>query len=147
MATTARHPRFWTPDGADPTNLRPYGAGTLTGSLTVATPGRYAVWVQGSFGRGYTVLVDGLRVGQVKNQLNPRGEFGLAGNVELAPGRHTIQLVRPSGSLYPGDGGRNRLLGPVVLDPASDARTVKEIPAAGWRQLCGRRLDWIESIR
>src|SRR5205823_379462 len=62
---SARHPRFWAPDGTDPTNLRPYGAGTLTGSLSVPAGGRYVVWVQGSFGRGYTVRVDGRRVGQV----------------------------------------------------------------------------------
>jgi hypothetical protein len=144
---TAHHPRFWTPDGADPTNLRPYGAGTLTGSLSVPAAGRYTVWVQGSFGRGFTVLVDGRRVGVVKNQLNPRGQFDSAGTVTLAAGRHTIQLVRPSGNLSPGDGGRNRLLGPVVLDPSTDARAVQTIPASSWRQLCGRRLDWIESLR
>ena len=144
---TAHHPKFWTPDGTDPSNLRPYGAGTLTGSLTVPGGGGYTVWVQGSFGRGYTVLIDGRRVGEVKNQLNGRGQFAMAGTVTVAPGRHAIQLVRPSGNLSPGDGGRNRLLGPVVLDPSSDARTVKEIPASNWRQLCGRRLDWIESIR
>jgi len=79
--------------------------------------------------------------------LNPRGQFALAGTVSLGAGSHTIQLVRQGGSLYPGDGGRDGILGPVVLDPAGDNRVVKRIPASGWRQLCGRRLDWIESVR
>jgi hypothetical protein len=145
--TSARRPTFWKVDSGDPNSLRPYGAGTLTGSLKVTAAGTYAVWVQGSFGRPFTVIVDGRRVGEVGNELNPRGQFALAGNVSLGGGSHTIQLVRQRGSLYPGDGGRNRLLGPVVLDPAGDSRVVKRIPASDWRQLCGRRLDWIESVR
>jgi hypothetical protein len=147
MPNEAQHPSLWAPDGTDPTNLRPYGAGTLTGAVTVASSGRYRVWVQGSFGRGFTVLVNGRRVGRVRNELNPRGQFALAGAVELSPGRHTLRLVRPSGSLYPGDGGRNRLLGPVVLDPQTDTRAVREITAPHWRDLCSLRLDWVESVR
>jgi hypothetical protein len=143
----ARRPRFWTPDGTDPTNLRPYGAGTLTGAIDVPQGGRYTVWVQGSFGRPVTVSIDGRRVGKVQHELNPRGQSDVAGQVSLGPGRHTILVVRPSGNLYPGDGGRNRLLGPIVLDPASDTRTVRELPATRWHDLCGRRLDWVEAIR
>jgi hypothetical protein len=145
--SNAKRPASWVADGTDPSNLRPVGAGTLTGTVTVARPARYALWVEGSFGRGFTVLVDGRRVGKVQNQLNPRDEFALAGDIPLSAGKHTIQLVRAGSGLYPGDGGRNRLLGPVVLDPTSDTQTVQQISSADWRQLCGKRLDWIESIR
>jgi hypothetical protein len=147
MPGQAQHPAAWAPDGTDPTNLRPYGPGTLTGRLTVTQPGRYQVWVQGSFGRRITVYVDNERVGAISAQLNGRGQFASPGGAGLSPGRHTIRLVRPSGSLYPGDGGRNRLLGPVVLDPASDSRAVHQLPASDWRSLCGRHLDWVESLR
>jgi hypothetical protein len=143
----AKHPRLWFPDGADPTNLRPYGRGVLTGTIRVAQAARYTVWVEGSFGRGYSVSVDGHPIGSVRNELNPRGEFDAAGATALSPGLHTIQLVRPGGSLYPGDGGRNRLLGPIVLDPATDARVVQELPLSRWHELCGMRLDWVETIR
>jgi hypothetical protein len=34
-----------------------------------------------------------------------------------------------------------------VLDPVSDARAVRQLPASGWRQLCGKRLDWVEALR
>jgi hypothetical protein len=115
--------------------------------VQVGTTGSYAIWVQGSFSRPFTVIVDGRRVGQVGRGLNPRGQFARAGNISLSAGSHTIQLVRQGGSLYPGDGGRDGILGPVVLDPAGDNRVVKRIPASDWRQLCGRRLDWIESVR
>jgi len=142
----ARHPSDWVPDGTDPTNLRPYGPGTLTGTIRIARAARYTVWVQGSFGRGFSVSIDGHPVGSVRHELNPRGQFDVAGATALSPGTHTIQLVRPSGSLYPGDGGRNRLLGPIVLDPATDNRSVRELPAARWRGLCGKRLDWVEAL-
>jgi hypothetical protein len=141
------HSRFWAPDGADPTVLTPYGAGTVTGSVTVAAASRYAIWVQGSFNRRIRVLVDGRAVGQVPLGLNPRHTYSLAGNVDLQPGSHTVELVRPSGSLRPGDGARNNLLGPVVFDPASDARAVSQLPAARWRELCGKTLDWVEAVR
>ncbi|HEX6458358.1 MAG TPA: hypothetical protein VF032_05515 [Thermoleophilaceae bacterium] len=147
MVAQARHPAAWLPDGADPTNLRPYGPGTLTGAVTVKQPARYQVWVQGSFGRGYTVYVDNELVGRVRRELNPRGQFASPGAAGLSAGRHTIRLVRPGGSLYPGNGGRNRLLGPVVLDPATDARVVRVLPSGRWRSLCGRRLDWVEALR
>jgi hypothetical protein len=58
-----------------------------------------------------------------------------------------MTLTRPTGSLFPGDGGRNRLIGPVVLDPATDARVVRTLPSSRYRELCGKRLDWVEAIR
>jgi hypothetical protein len=147
LPTQAQHPHNWPRDGTDPTNLRPFGPGVVTGTLRLARAARYTVWVQGSFGRGYRVSIDGHPIGWVRNELNPRGQFDVAGATALSPGLHRIELVRPSGSLYPGDGGRNRLLGPIVLDPATDNRSVHELPAARWRELCGRRLDWVEALR
>ena len=147
LTAKAKLPRFWGVDGTDPTNVRPYGAGTLTGRLDVPAGGRYTVWIQGSFGRPTTVRIDGRRVGSAKHELNPRGQYARLGQVTLSPGAHSIQIARGTGNLYPGDGGRNRLIGPVVLDPSSDTRTVKQLPASRWRDLCGRSLDWVEAIR
>jgi hypothetical protein len=87
-------------------------------------------------------------VGIVQHEQNPRGQYAAAGSIALSPGPHTITLQRPGRHLfYPGDGGRDRQLGPIVLDPASDTRTVRRLPLSGWRSLCGRSLDWIEAIR
>jgi hypothetical protein len=147
LPSQTQHPPYWHPDGADPTNVRAVGAGTLSGAIDVTQPGRYVIWVQGSFDRGFTVVVDGRRVGTLRDQLNPRGQFASAGAVTLAPGRHAIALVRGAGDLRPGDGGRNRLLGPIVLDPASDTPVVRQVPLSRWRDLCGKRLDWVEAIR
>jgi hypothetical protein len=145
---TVQHPRAWLVDRADVTSLIPRGPGAISGPITVTEPSRYRVWVLGSLDRGLDVIVDGRRVGSAKGQLNPRGQFIFAGEVTLSPGRHTVTLARrPRRLLYPGDGGRNRWVGPVVFDPASDTRVVRQLPISRWHDLCGKRLDWAEAIR
>lgn len=140
------HPAAWKPDPSDPTSLVPDGGGTVKGTVEVATPGRYRVWVEGSFSRGFTLAIDGREVGSVHHELSPRGEFALVGETELQAGRRTITLVRPGGSLAPGNGAAE-LLGPVVLDPATGTRAVQTLPSSRWRELCGQQLDWMEALR
>jgi hypothetical protein len=147
MPTNSRHPHSWGVDPGDATMLSPYGAGTVTGSLTVTQPGRFAIWVEGTFNRPVAVIIDGRKVGTVPRGLNPRRIYSSAGSVTLQPGRHIVQLVRPGGDLYPGDGGHAATIGPLVLDPASDTRAVRQVPVSQWRQLCGQNLDWVESVR
>jgi len=90
--------------------------------------------------------VSGRRVGSVRNALNPRGEFAPAGALRLSPGRQTIRLVRPGGSLAPGNGAAE-LLGPIELQPATDSMAVQTLPSSRWRELCGKQLDWVEALR
>ncbi len=147
LPASDHYPRYWHPDPSDPSSLVPVGAGALTGDVDLQQAGQYRIWVQGSFARALAVSVDGRRVGSVSRGLNGRGQFAAAGQVTLPAGRHKIRLVRAGGGLYPGDGSRDQRIGPIVLDPASDTRTVRELPASRWRDLCGRRLDWVEAIR
>ena len=142
----ATHPSDWGVEPTDRISLIPSGPGRVTGTVEVGTSGRYLVWAQGSFSRGFTAFVADHRVGTVRNELNPRGQFALVGEVELPAGRQTIELVRPSGSLAPGNGAAE-LLGPVVLEPATDSLAVRTLPSSRWRELCGERLDWIEALR
>jgi hypothetical protein len=141
-------PPAWQVDGADPLTLRPAGPGRIDAEVLTRVPGRHRVWVQGSFGRGYRVSVDGKPAGRIEYELNPRGQYGLAGTVALAPGRHNVTIVRGGGDLRPGNGGSNRLLGPVVLSPvASEGRAVRYSRARDPRSLCRRALDWVELVR
>jgi hypothetical protein len=142
----ATHPASWKQDPSDPTSIVPSGAGAVEGTVEVPAPGRYLVWVQGSFSRGFTVFVSGRRVGSVRNALNPRGEFAPAGALRLSPGRQTIRLVRPGGSLAPGNGAAE-LLGPIELQPATDSMAVQTLPSSRWRELGGKQLDWVEALR
>ena len=143
--TQANHPRGWANAGPDALSLRPLSPGTVSGQIEATAPGRYTVWLQGSFSRGFTVSIDGRRVGSVHNALNPGGDYESAGSVQLAAGSHQLTLARPKGNLSPGSGAAE-LLGPVVLAPANGSPAVETLPAARWHDLCGRRLDWVEAL-
>jgi hypothetical protein len=144
----AGFPSAWQVDGADPLTLRPVGPGRIDGEVVTRIAGRHRVWIQGSFGRGYDIRIDGKPAGKIKYELNPRGQYGLAGTVTLAPGRHVVTLVRGGGDLRPGNGGGNRLLGPVALSPVgSEARAVRFSRSRDPRILCRRALDWVELVR
>jgi hypothetical protein len=145
LPTHAQHPRGWAQVGPEPLSLLPLSPGTVSGRVAVSTPGRYTVWLQGSFSRGFEVSVDGKPAGKVSHALNPRGDYESTGTVQLAAGSHEIRLVRPKGNLAPGNGAAE-LLGPVVLSPATESLAVHTLPANSWRELCGRRLDWVEAL-
>jgi hypothetical protein len=142
-----RLPAGWAPDGVDPLAVRPVGQGRVDVGVTVARRDRYAVWIQGSFGRGVSAAIDGRRIGAVRNELSGRRQYASVGSAELGRGAHEITLMRGGGGLYPGDGGHNRLIGPLVLAPTRDqVRHVQVVPTARWRSLCGQRLDWLEIV-
>jgi hypothetical protein len=141
LPAQAQHPRSWLPAGQ---LLSPHSPGTLSGRLNVPAAGRYTVWLQGTFSRGYRVSVDGRRVGSVSDALNPPEDFESAGQVELSAGPHRLEVVRPQRSLAPGDGAPE-LLGPIVLAPAT-APPIRTLPSSHWHELCGKRLDWAEAV-
>jgi hypothetical protein len=83
----------------------------------------------------------------MEDQMNPRLSATKLGSVELEGGRHTVSVALGGGDLEPGNGGFNRLLGPVYLVPAGDdVPPVRTIPASQWRLLCGRHLDWVQAL-
>ena len=140
-------PGTWGPDG-DPKVVRTGGQGLARLRLRVGEAGRYAVWLEGSFARGVEVRIGGRTVGAAADHLNFRGSAVQVGTVELAPGDHPVELLRGGGSPAPGNGGTNRLLGPVALTaPDPTGGEVQTIPASRWRSLCTRSVDWIEAVR
>jgi hypothetical protein len=145
-AHTAFPPR-WFVDGSEAHVLRPRGPGKVQDSIVVRDAGTYDVWVMGSFGRGYDVLVDGQRVGKVAHQLNGRGQYARIGAIKLDRGRRVVTLLRGGGSLEPGDGVLE-LLGPIVLTKQiTNSEMVRFVRPDQAATLCGRRLDWIELVR
>lgn len=146
VPTRARRSPSFSVDGSDPASLRPGGRGEVAGGVTVARGGRYSLWLQGSFGRGYAIEIDGRRVGEVRYQLNGRQQYAPAGEATLGAGRHQVRLIRPGGDLHPGNGGDNRLLGPLGLSPREETLEVETVAPRRWRELCGRSLDWVEVL-
>ena len=145
-AQTAFQPG-WFVDPTDGWTLRPVGPGKIVDSVVVLRPGTYDLWIEGSFGRGYEVLVDGHPIGRIEYELNGRGAWSRVGDVLLSPGRHVVTLMRGGGDLRPGN-GLKELLGPIGLVRRTRGdREVREVPLAKYQSLCNRTVDWLEITR
>jgi hypothetical protein len=109
------------------------------------------LWVEGSFGRGIKVAVDGREVGGVSYEPGNPGQYLPVGELRLEPGTHTVEILRGGGDLRPGNGGGDQSsanhIGPLVLSPESNERREVQVVAPEQADtLCGRRLDWIEVV-
>ena len=137
-------PPGWHPDPERPGQLLLTTPGVVRGEVTVHG-GDYQTWVQGSFGRPMTVRVDGREIGSAKGIDTPRGWLRAGGQLRLSPGRHTIEVERPSGGLGPGDGARSDL-GALALVAPGDDRVQEIAPAGAESALCGHSWDWIDLV-
>jgi len=149
IPTRAKRPPDWGEVFGDPNALLQRGkAGDVRGSVLVTAPGRYRVWLQGTFDRALSIYVAGHRVGRAgPRELGPPGSFVRVGATELPAGPVRVRIVRPGNNLEPADGGTNRFVGPLVLDPVTDAPVLRYLAPRDAGTLCGRRLDWLEVVR
>lgn len=140
-AVSSSHSPGWRPDAEIPRTLAPREPGRIAGDRSFEG-GRYAIWVAGSSGRALDVLVDGRRVGTARG-VNTNGEWLRAGAATIKRGRHRVELVRPRADLAPGDGYAG-VIGPVVFEDLARPARLRAVEDP--TQLCGRRLDWIETL-
>lgn len=145
-------PDGWRLGGGFPGAVVPTRAGLVGSSVDVPEAGRYEVWVEGSVGRAVSVRLDGeRRVGEVRDELGNPGSWLPLGQVDLAAGRHPLDVIVGRGRFAPGTGGDDadlRHVGIVMLQPVADqARKVQTVAPEDWRSLCGRHLDWVEVVR
>jgi hypothetical protein len=137
----------YTPGGT----LTPIAAGATATAHIVIPHGvnGYQLWLGGSFARGFTVSVDGRRIGAVADALDPVGAYERVGSpLTLAPGTHAITIAYPNADLSPGNADSEEytsLTGIALSPPSSQMRLVSVKPAAA-RSLCGRSLDWLEVV-
>jgi hypothetical protein len=115
--------------------------------LRVPVDGRYQVWLQGSFSQRFQVWIGGHQVGSVAYELGPPGQSVNLGDVTLGAGDQPVRIAPSGDDLAPGNGGRFRLIGPLMLVRESAPPTVAEIDPRRARALCGRLLDWLEIVR
>ena len=144
--TQGSPPTAWKRDPDRPGTLVPHGGGKLRFDLTVPNPGRYDVWLGGSFRRTATALADGRWVGSVTHLLNNDGQFGWLGAVDLGGGSHSVELDYGGSRLSPGSGGLPFALGPLVLGTTTADVPVSYVEPEDARSLCGKRLDWLEAL-
>ena len=157
-----RWPAAWKHEMAERTLLATT-PGRVLAHIVLARPDSYGLWLDGNFARGFTVSVDGRRVGRVKDELSgfsgirgserPSLTAGYIGYVHVADlsltaGVHTFVFTYPHADLTPGGGDTEfSSLAAIALEPRSPASEFVEVPPQQAARLCGRSLDWIELVR
>ncbi len=136
--TTATRPRA-IPLGYPPTR------GELRVAVTVPETGDYVAWLGGDWRGLATISVDGREVGSRRHELNWPGLYTDLGTVRLPAGRHLVTIRATTGGWRPGSGGTPYSFGPAALSPVDSRDPV--VTVRNPRALCGRRLDWVESVR
>jgi hypothetical protein len=113
--------------------------------VNVRRAAEYEIWLGGSLRPSAEVLVDGGPAGEVRHELNNRGQYILLGSADLSAGEHTIAVEIAGADLHPGSAGDSGALGPVALSSTEAASTsLVRVPAADAASLCGKPWDWIE---
>jgi len=144
-ARNMQHPSSWS-NGASQT-ISPRSAGTATATVDVPSAGPWTIWLGGSIRGRMDVLVDGKPAGSVRHFLNNDGLYVELGRSVMDAGRHTIELRYHGTDLHPGSGGTVPPVGPLILSASDPAeQPVNVLPASRAAELCGKRLDWVESI-
>jgi hypothetical protein len=139
--------------------IQPITPGTAVAHVLVPTTQTYELFMDGSFGRGLEVSVDGHHVGTISNQLTGFMGFDPLTKVHLTAGEHTMTFTYPEAGLGPGSGetvgvseedaavGRFTALASVMLQPLEYPRSelISATPGEA-KNLCGRSLEWVEIV-
>jgi hypothetical protein len=129
----------------------PLPAGDTQAAFILTSPGRYQVWLGGSFFRRVVSTVDGAKTGSSYEQLNEAGEWTPLGSIPLRVAAHRLTLNYGDASLYPGSGGPGQAgpffpVGPLAVAPVTRNLPVTYFRPSAAQSLCGKPWDWIESI-
>jgi hypothetical protein len=138
---TAAAPEDWQPD------VTPVSDGDALIAVEVPAAGRWRVYVGGSTLGKLAVEVDGRAAGALRHELAHDGQWLRFGALALRAGPHQVRLRYAAGFPQAGIGSPSPL-GPLALVPeAADGELpVTRVPVADARELCGKRLDWVEAL-
>jgi hypothetical protein len=135
----------WGYNPDQPGAVVPNAAGHASAVLNVRG-GRYAVWVQGDFPEPIVVQLDGRTLGTLHVSNTPL-QWDEVASLQLAPGAHTLRLVRPAGHRHLGPGEWEvGTIGAAALQREASER-LQTVAVRSWRTLCGQRVDWVELVR
>jgi hypothetical protein len=144
----APHPETWGQDSLGGFIMRT--AGAVSASFRLPAAGVWDLWVQGHFARALKITIDGRPTESVSDQLG--GDSLIPSTapplpLRLPAGVHRLTATLGTAGLAPG-GGAGTILDAVFLTPGEDRgdHTLESIPAADWRDLCGRRYPWVEVV-
>jgi hypothetical protein len=121
--------------------------GTVSVRATVPVDGVYTAWIAGDWFGDASVAIDSRTIGSRRAELNWPGLYTDLGSTPLAAGEHDVEIRYRPGGWRPGSGGKPFSFGPVELSLVGPRDPVSRVPASRAQTLCGRRLDWVESLR
>jgi hypothetical protein len=121
--------------------------GTVSVRVTAPVDGVYTAWIAGDWFGDASVAIDGRAIGSRRAELNWPGLYTDLGSTPLAAGEHDVEIRYQPGGWRPGSGGKPFSFGPVALSLVSPRDPVSRLPASRAQTLCGRKLDWVESLR
>lgn len=124
------------------------GGSRLEGVVRPRSPGVHRIWLEGSFGRGYEVRIDGRPIGTASYELNGPGQYAYIGAARLDGERHGVAISLAGVTLHPGNGSGDRRLRRMVVSPLEgEDRRVRRLDPDRFGELCPRELDWVEIVR
>jgi hypothetical protein len=151
LPTTGAHPSYWKVENQE---LVAYGAGSDRITFTLAHPGTYKLWMEGTIGRPVKFVLDGRTVGTIAYEERYPGQYLYIGTAKLTAGQHTLVIKRGGGSLHPGSGDDidpdTRALGPILLFPqGSQTYQVRLAPASAAHAICSAPVgyEWMELVK
>jgi hypothetical protein len=137
------YPRGW--EFLTPYSFSPDGSGRLTTTLD-APAGEYELWLGGVVFGELKVYLDGEEVASERGVLNNTRGMEQLTTVTLGPGAHQLDLEYQGAGLQPGSAVRPYEIGPLELRaPQGSDLGLVTVAAPNYRQLCGKRWDWIEA--
>jgi hypothetical protein len=125
----------------------PPAHGSSTLSVHVPVDGVYTAWIAGDWFGLASVSIDGRTVGARREELNWPGLYTDLGATPLAAGTHDVTLRYRTGGWHPGSGGKPYSFGPAALSLVDSREPVARVSPGRASELCGRRWDWVESVR
>jgi hypothetical protein len=144
--TSASRPARWGHQRGGLVMSRP---GRLAAHFSLPRAGAWELWLRGQIMPAIGVRIDGRALGSVSGQLDGNSlvpDTISAVTVRLSAGRHRLELSRGGFSFAPGSDG-SAVLDAVFLAPAGlAARTLRQVPVASWRALCGPAYVWVELL-
>jgi hypothetical protein len=108
--------------------------------------GRYTTYLQGSFGPGIRVYIGEKQLGEAFGDLGIQDGWQPLGVATVKRDNPTVVLLGlEKSALRPGS-RRYDMVGQLAFVPEPQGERVKEIDGRRARQLCGKRLDWVELL-
>jgi hypothetical protein len=139
---------FWVAQETPPGGAPPPGGlisrrGGSAASVVDLEPGEYAAHLQGSFGPGVRLWVEGAPAGDVLNDLGLPGGWKPIGRFRT-DGPTRLQLTTLDRSpLMPGS-RHPELTGPLLVQRVGGGPRLVQVGLDELSRFCGRRVDWVE---